>query len=76
MLNFQRHLKFVSTISQMIDSKFDLKKKCENYPNDKFGMYKDCDDDFVLQEVLKIGLIPFWATKNFSSVTKHRNHID
>ena len=37
--------------------------------------FKNCDDDFVYQEVLKTSLMPFWATENYTSVTKIRSTI-
>ena len=65
-------LSYIHTIYQTIDSEFDLEKNCRNYPNDEFAEYKDCDDEFMQQELEEDGLKPFWATNNFSSVTKLR----
>ena len=65
-------LRFFNTISQNIDSEFNPQKICTNYPNKMFESFKECDDKFVFEEVEKIGLMPFWATNNYSSVTKLR----
>ena len=72
-LSNREHLSYIVTISQTIDSEFDIEKMCENYPNDKFQKFKDCDNEFINKEVLKVGLIPFWATKNISIATKFRS---
>ena len=65
-------LSYILTLYQTIDSEFDLQKNCRNYPNDEFVEYKDCDDKFMQQELLEDGLIPFWATNDYSNVTKIR----
>ena len=66
------YFSYIVTISQTIDSEFDREKMCENYPNDKYQKFADCDNEFLFQEVLKLGIMPFWATKNVSNVTKFR----
>ena len=66
------YLEFVSTISQTIDTEFDQENNCKNYPTENYESFRDCDDEFVKKEVTKTGLIPFWVTKNYSSVTKLR----
>ena len=65
-------IQVVNRISQSIYSEFDMEKKCQIYPIEKYGSYKDCDDEFVQKEVSKTGLIPFWVTNNYSTVTKLR----
>ena len=65
-------LSYIHTIYQTIDSEFDLEKNCRNYPNDEFTKYKDCDDEFMQQELEEHGLMPFWATKDYNKVTKLR----
>ena len=71
-LNETMVIQVVDRISQSIYSEFDLEKKCQNYPNEQYESYKMCDDSFVQKEVSKTGLIPFWTTNNYSTVTKLR----
>ena len=66
------HKSYVHIISTSKDSDIDPNIKCKNYPYKKYKSYKDCDDEFILQEVLKIGLVPFWATDDYRIVTKKR----
>ena len=68
-------LSYFLTISQTIDSELDTEKMCKNYPNDKYQSFKDCDFDFLKQEVSKFGIMPFWATKNVSTATKFRSGL-
>ena len=72
-LSYREYLSYFVTITQTIDSEFDIEKMCTNYPNDKYRKFKDCDNEFINQEVLKLGLMPFWATKNISTATKFRS---
>ena len=65
-------LSYIHTIYQTMDSELDLEKNCRNYPNHEYEKYRDCDDEFMLQELEEDGLIPFWATNNYSTVTKMR----
>ena len=62
-------------ISQTIDSELDADKNCKNYPYENFENYGNCDDDFVRKVVSKYGVMPFWATKNFETVTKIRQAL-
>ena len=71
-LQFASFIQVVNRISQSIYSEFDMEKKCQIYPNEKYESYKDCDDEFVQKEVSKTGLIPFWVTNNYNTVTKLR----
>ena len=64
---------YVQIISISKDSDQDNNIKCKNYPFGHHHSYKDCDDQFIHQEVLKSGLMPFWATKNYTTVTKLKN---
>ena len=63
---------YVQIISTSKDSDLDQNIKCKNYPYKNYKTYKDCDDEFIFQEVLKIGLVPFWATDDYRTVTKIR----
>ena len=62
----------IHSISQEIDSELDEDKNCRNYPFENFSSYKDCDDEFVQQEIKKFDLIPFWATDHFGAATNLR----
>ena len=59
-----------------IDSEFDIEKMCKNYPNDEYQKFKDCDNEYINQEVLKVGIMPFWSTKNISTATKLRFRLN
>ena len=74
-LSNPEYLSHIVTISQTIDSELDKEKLCVNYPNDEYQKFKDCDNKFINQEVLKVGLMPFWATKNISTATKFRSEL-
>ena len=47
---------------------------CQNYPNDDFLSYKDCDDDHLKKEIDKItpGLNPVWLSDHLSHATPQR----
>ena len=62
------------SLSQTIYSELDPEAECVNYPNGKFQSYGDCDLFSIQQELKKDyeNLIPFWATKNLTSVTSLR----
>ena len=67
-----RHSSYIS-ISQTKDTELDKDKSCINYPFKKYLSYRDCDDEFVLQKVYeKYGIVPFWATKNYTNVSGSR----
>ena len=70
--NFQYEM--LLSLSQTIYSELDPNAKCLNYPNGKFKSYGDCDLFSIQQELKKNyeNLIPFWATKNLTSVTSLR----
>ena len=45
-------------------------KGCRNYPTDKFLNYRECDLDFVYNEMKdKHKIMPFWAAKTLNDVT-------
>ena len=70
--NLARTIKksYVQIISISKDSELDDNIKCKNYPHGQYNSYKDCDDQFIYGEVSKSGLMPFWATKDYTTVTK------
>ena len=63
------------SISQTINEELDLHKNCTNYPNEYFSSFKECDKMYVHQNVLRYGVMPFWATSNFSEITTLRFYI-
>ena len=45
-------------------------KGCRNYPTEKYISYRECDMDFVYNELKsKYKIMPFWAAKSLSEVT-------
>ena len=48
----------------------DLEKNCVNYPTKIFKSFTECDEDFVLGEMPKVGVMPFWAIKGNNNITK------
>ena len=62
------------SISQTIDSEKDPLKTCVNYPHNGYETFGDCDLYTFLQDLKKEydGIMPFWATTNYSTVTKLR----
>ena len=44
---------------------------CENYPNESFLSYKECDEEFVYRKMKSTyKIMPFWAAKTLDEVTK------
>ena len=41
---------------------------CKNYLD---SSYRECDENFVYNEMKNYGIMPFWAAKKLSEVTKH-----
>ena len=60
------------SMSQTIDSEQDKDKNCKNYPIETFKSFGECDDLYVKTQVESFNVMPFWATKNLSSVTSLR----
>ena len=65
----ERH---ILKITQTQDAAEDESNGCQDYPNDKYQTFSDCDTEFVHQEMLGEGVMPFWATDNLEEVTKIR----
>ena len=67
--SFQVSLK----MSQFIYLETDTERDCRTYPNSDYDSYRDCDEDFISQELTRdFGLTPFWATDNLSEITKKK----
>ena len=48
----------------------DEKISCVNYPFEKYPNYRECDEDFMSNEMDHLyGIKPFWAAENMSEVT-------
>ena len=63
--------RYVFSLSQTIHSPETI--KCVNYPTADYKNYKECDEAFVYNQMKNyFKLMPFWATSNFSEVTKLR----
>ena len=69
-LSRERRYLFVFGIHQT--EEMELFGNCVNYPTKKYLSFEECDDDFVKKEMDLTGLMPFWATKNYSMVTNQR----
>ena len=63
--------RYVFSLSQTIHSPETI--KCVNYPTADYKNYKECDEAFVYNQMKNyFKLMPFWATSNFTEVTKLR----
>ena len=63
---------YAVTVSQTIDLETDKGKNCIDYPNKNFSSYRECDENFVYNEVVeKYNMMPFWAAKNIHEIS-HR----
>ena len=61
---------YALTISQTIDLETDKGKNCKDYPDKKFSSYRDCDENFVYNKVVKnYNMMPFWAAKKIDEIT-------
>ena len=63
--------KYFLTMKQTIRHEMESGINCKNYPFGDFSTYKDCDEEFVYNEMKKKHkVMPFWAAKNLDEVTK------
>ena len=61
---------YALTISQTINLETDKGKNCKNYPNENFSSYRECDEDYVYNEVVKnYNMMPFWAAKKIDEIS-------
>ena len=61
--------KYFLTMSQTIE--LESSGECKNYPTSGYLNYRECDEDFVYNEMKnKYKFMPFWAAKTLSEVTK------
>ena len=57
-------------IKQSYYSDKDKSKNCINYPNTKFKSFKDCDENFITDEMEKLNVMPYWATDDQTKITR------
>ena len=62
--------KYFISMKQNIHLEMESGINCKNYPYGDFSSYRDCDEDFVYNEMKnKHKVMPFWAAKNLDEVT-------
>ena len=62
--------RFSLAFFETINLKSDAGKNCEDYPTETFSNYRDCDMDFVYNEMRnQYKFMPFWAAKTLDEVT-------
>ena len=62
--------RFSLALFETINLKSDLGKHCQDYPIETFSNYRDCDMDFVYNEMRnQYKFMPFWAAKTLDEVT-------
>ena len=64
------HVAIGLRVKQSHYSDQDEETNCVNYPTKKFKSYRECDEDFTIEEMQKIGVMPFWATKGNITTSK------
>ena len=65
--------KYFITMRQTIHLEMESRINCKNYPFGGFSSFRDCDEEFVYNEMKnKHKLMPFWAAKSLdeAEVTK------
>ena len=67
-LSSSKIVSFGLSLSQTID--LEAGKNCKIYPNQIFSSYRECDESFVYNEILKnYSMMPFWAAKKIDEIT-------
>ena len=67
-------IKFVMEISENIYNEQDKSKNCQNYPNENFASYFDCEEHFVQQICQSYGVAPIWLFGDLKKVTRDPVH--
>ena len=63
--------KYFISMKQNIHLEMESGINCMNYPSGDFSSYRDCDENFVYNEMkIKHNVMPFWAAKNLDEVTR------
>ena len=63
-----KYVKIYLDMSQTIHLEMETGINCKNYLD---SSYRECDENFVYNEMKNYGIMPFWAAKKLSEVTKH-----
>ena len=63
-------LNYLFSISQEINSELDEDKHCKIYPTKKYSSFRHCDEKTLHEQFMKSSLMPFWAAKNISEITR------
>ena len=64
---------YTISLSQTLDLENDKRQSCLNYPNQKFASFRDCDENFVYNEIKNnYDIMPFWAAKWTDEITHVR----
>ena len=66
--------KFVMEISENIYNEQDKSKNCQNYPNENFASYFDCEEHFVQEICKSYGVAPIWLFGDLKNVTRDPVH--
>ena len=64
--------RYTLKMTQIKDAAEDDSNGCQDYPNEKYQTFSDCDAEFVYEQMLGEGVMPFWATDNLDEVTSIR----
>ena len=64
--------KLMLKMAQIKDAAEDESNGCQDYPNEKYPTFSDCDAEFVHEQMLGEGVMPFWATDDLDEVTAIR----
>jgi hypothetical protein len=70
-LSNEGQYEFVVEMKQNVLLEQDPMKKCRNYPNADFASYRDCDDQWMKDQVgsQAPGLVPIWLADDLEKVT-------
>ena len=69
-LTYSMYHEFTLSLFETIHLEIDSGQNCKNYPSDNFSNYRECDMDFVYNEMKnKYKIMPFWAAKTLDEVT-------
>ena len=61
-----KYLNIFLDMSQSIHLEMEKGINCKNYQN---SSYRECDENFVYNQMKSCGIMPFWAAKNLNEVT-------
>ena len=67
-------LRFFIDFHQEIFLENDVSNNCENYPNNKYESFQECDTAFIRKQLDANGMkniTPIWATEHLEEVTQH-----